>query len=154
MRRSKPGASPLRLMFLLATVADGYYKSAGALIRLKYEYRKREGTTSASSSAHSICLRDVLDRKELPVRDAAGGPGSDDHVTVGEKDGIVRVLVLFRSEKHRDVHHREHLLCVFEGRRCRGGEGEGQCGEGGGRETARERARAGHSDTRWRRVGR
>ena len=87
-------------------------------------------------------MRDVLDRKELPVRDAAGGPGSDDHVAVGEEDGVVWVLVLFGSEKHRDVHHREHLLESGRGQALQGRgreRGKAEKKEEGGRARARVR---------------
>eukprot|EP00035_Acanthoeca_spectabilis_P020156 m.431390 g.431390 ORF g.431390 m.431390 type:complete len:333 (+) comp17296_c0_seq1:96-1094(+) len=54
----------------------------------------------------------LLRREKLPVRDAARGPGGHHHVAVGEEDGVVRVLVLLLSQKHRHIDHRDDLVGV------------------------------------------
>ena len=56
----------------------------------------------------------ILDWEELPVRDAARGPGGDNHVTVREEHGVVRVLVLLGGEEHGHVDDRDDLVVTVE----------------------------------------
>ena len=56
----------------------------------------------------------ILDWEELPVRDAARGPGGDNHVTVREEHGVVRVLVLLGGEEDRHVDDRDDLVGTVE----------------------------------------
>ena len=80
----------------------------GLLARRAHQVRRdRAKQKSATRSAGPTFLRAELSRKPLPIREPARVPSCHDQVAVGEKNGIVWVLVFLCRQKDGDVHHRD-----------------------------------------------